>query len=71
MAGNPITFGELINLCLNNPGFFHQLQENPEQAITAAGYVATPMVVESLKHFDYTAVRKVFHACDPTIAPVC
>ena len=24
MAGTPITFGELVNACLNNPGFFHE-----------------------------------------------
>ncbi len=71
MAGNPITFGELINLCLNNPGFFHQLQNNPAKAITQAGYEATPAVIASLEHLDYGAIRKVFRACDPLSAPVC
>ena len=41
MPSTPITFGELINACLNNPGFFHELQDNPAQAITQAGYQAT------------------------------
>ena len=71
MAGTPITFGELVNACLNNPGFFHELQDNPAQAITQAGYEATPMVIASLKNLDYNAVRKVFRACDPTTAPMC
>ena len=71
MAGTPITFGELINACLNNPGFFHELENNPAQAITHAGYEATPMVIASLKTLDYSAIRKVFRACDPATAPVC
>ena len=71
MGSNPITFGELVNACLNNPGFFHALQDNPAQAITEAGYEATPLVIESLKHLDYNAIRKVFRACDPTSEPMC
>jgi hypothetical protein len=71
MGATPITFGELINACLNNPGFFHELQDNPAQAITKAGYEATPMVIASLKSLDYDAIRKVFRACDPTSAPMC
>jgi len=71
MGGNPITFGQLVNLCLKSPGFFHKLQDNPAQAISDAGFEATPLVVESLKNFDYSAVRKVYHACDPAVAPIC
>jgi len=71
MAGTPITFGELINLCLKSPGFFHELQNYPAQAITNAGYEATPTVIAALKDLDYDAIRQVFRACDPTSAPMC
>ena len=66
-----LTFGELVNLCLHTAGFFHNLQENPAETLEQAGYEATPHVVQALKQLDYTSIRRVYLAFNPTTAPMC
>ncbi len=71
MSLKRITFGELVELCLHTPGFFGHLQKDPAKALESAGYEPTPIVIEALKKIDYTAIRNLWRACDPTVAPMC
>jgi len=68
---NRITFSELINRCLHDAGFFHQLQEDPAKALEQAGFAPTPSIVEALRHIDYAAIRRLHSACDPLNLPMC
>ena len=66
-----IKFGDLVEKCLHQPGFFEALKHNPAQGLKSAGFKLNPQVIMALKALDYDAIQNVALACDPTTGPIC
>ncbi len=71
MITKTIAFDEIVSTCLKDPEFFHQLQEDPAQALSQAGLEADPSVVAALKDIDYASIRRLYRVCNPITAPMC
>lgn len=66
-----LTFGDLVQLALKQPGFFGGLKTDPAKTLTEAGYEPTPLVLAALSKVCYDDIQNLFRACDPTTGPMC
>jgi hypothetical protein len=66
-----ISFNDLVEKLLHQPGFFEALKANPVKALKANGFKPTPPVIAALKALDYDAIQNVVIACDPAVGPIC
>jgi len=62
-----MTFEELVDKVLHEPGFYGQLKDNPEKALKNAGVTAKPELVKALKSVNFDSLKRVAHASDHNV----